>query len=178
MIKVSDLTLAGVKHVRLRSFEDPRGFFSEFYKQPLYKQNGIDCIFVQDNHSFSKQGTIRGLHFQTSPAQAKLVSVITGTIYDVFVDIRPDSPTFGKWGAIELDADRHEQIFIPSGYAHGFAVLSKEAHVIYKISTVYEPAQEKCIYYADPSIGITWPITNPILSEKDLHAPRLMEVVV
>lgn len=178
MIKVSDLILPGVKHVRLRSFDDPRGFFSELYKCPLYQQNGIDCVFVQDNHSFSKQGTIRGLHFQTAPGQAKLISVIVGTIYDVFVDIRPGSPTFGKWGALELDAERHEQIYLPAWYAHGFAVLSKEAHIIYKTSTVFDPAKEKCIYYDDPSIGIKWPISNPILSEKDLHAPSLMEVVV
>lgn len=178
MIQVSDLNLPGVKRIQLRSFEDQRGFFSELYRDCFYKECGIDCFFVQDNHSYSKKGTIRGLHFQEGFGQAKLVSVIVGKIYDVFVDIRVDSPTFGYWGGIELDAKLHEQVFIPGCYAHGFAVLSEEAHVIYKCSKIYDPAKEKSIFYADPNIGIHWPISHPILSEKDLSAPKLAEVLL
>jgi len=178
MIEVRDLALPGVKHIQLCSFEDERGWFSETYRLSLYKEHGIDTIFVQDNLSISKKGTIRGLHFQSEPGQAKLITCLVGKIYDVFVDIRPDSPTFGKWEAVELDAKNHEQIFIPEGFAHGFATLSDETYVSYKVSSPFHKETEKTVYYADPALNISWPITQPILSQKDRNAPCFQEVVV
>jgi len=117
------------------------------------------------------------MHFQSEPGQAKLISVIIGTIYDVFVDIRPESPTFGKWGAREIDAEKHEQIFIPVGFAHGFAVLSESAHVLYKVSSVFNPETEKTFCFDDPFVGIEWPFEHPLLSEKDRNALSFAEVV-
>lgn len=177
MIEVCDLELKGVKHIKLSSFEDERGFFTENYRQPLYEQHGIEAVFIQDNLSVSKKGTIRGMHFQSEPGQAKLVSCIVGRIYDVFVDIRPNSPTFGKWGALEMDAERQEQIFIPEGFAHGFATLSDKAYVLYKVSSLFHPETEKTFYYEDPTIKIEWPFSDPILSERDRRAPSFQEVV-
>lgn len=177
MVQVSALKLEEVKLIRLSAHRDNRGFFMETYKQSLYQEH-IPCTFVQDNYSFSKKGVIRGLHFQSTPGQAKLVSVIVGTIYDVFVDIRPASPTFGQWGGYLLDAEAHEQLFIPVGFAHGFAVLSETAHVFYKVSTPFNAATEKSIRYNDPAIGVEWPISEPVLSEKDRSAPLLQEVLV
>lgn len=174
---ISDIGLPGIKHIQLKAFFDERGFFSEIYRQPLYEESGITARFVQDNHSFSKGGVIRGMHFQSTPGQAKLISVISGTIYDVFVDIRPNSPTFGKWAAVELDAKRNEQLFIPAGFAHGFGVLSDSAHVLYKVSSLYHPDTEKSFRFDDPAVGIAWPIERPILSEKDRLAPNFNEVV-
>lgn len=176
MIEVTEETLAGVKYISLTTFADERGFFSESYRKPLYQEKGIDASFVQDNHSFSKKGTIRGMHFQTVPGQAKLVSVLVGVIYDVFVDIRPHSPTFGKWGARELDAQKGEQLYIPVGFAHGFAVLSDGAHVLYKVSSVYNSETEKTFRFDDPDVGIKWPVDNPIISERDKTAPLFKEL--
>ncbi|NGX37488.1 MAG: dTDP-4-dehydrorhamnose 3,5-epimerase [Chlamydiae bacterium] len=178
MIEISDCELPEVKRIQLRSYSDDRGFFIESYRSPIYKKMGIDPDFLQDNHSFSKKGTIRGMHFQSEPGQSKLISVIVGTIYDVFVDIRPHSATFGKWGACELAAKNHEQLFIPVGFAHGFAVLSEEAHIVYKVSNVFNPETEKTFCYDDPDVGIVWPIEHPILSEKDRNAPCLKEVMI
>lgn len=161
--------LPGIKLFHLKSFSDERGSFTE-----LYREGGI--TFVQDNLSVSKKGVIRGMHFQSSPGQAKLITVITGTIYDVFVDIRPESPHFGQWGAVELD-QRH-QLLIPVGFAHGFAVLSDTAHVMYKVSSFYHPETEKGFRYNDPTVGIKWPIENPILSEKDRNAAMFEEIFV
>jgi dTDP-4-dehydrorhamnose 3,5-epimerase len=177
-MEIVDLALPGVKKIRLRDFADSRGFFQELYRKPLYANNGILCDFVQDNHSFSEEGTLRGMHYQSEPGQAKLVTPLVGTIYDVFVDIRPASPTFGKWGAATLSSEKHEQIFIPVGYAHGFAVLSEFAHVCYKVSTVYNPATECSFRFDDPAVGIDWPIELPILSEKDASAPTFAELLL
>lgn len=177
MIEVHSLVFEPVKLVQQKVFADERGFFVENYRQPIYEQKGISTSFVQDNHSFSKKGTLRGMHFQSSPGQAKLVGVIIGKIYDVFVDIRPDSPTFGQWGCYELDAEKHEQIFIPAGFAHGFVVLSDTAHVVYKVSTLYHPQTEKTFRFDDPQVGIQWPVSHPLLSEKDRLAANFAEVV-
>ena len=177
MVDVLDEGLLGVKLIRLKTFCDERGFFSEIYRKPLYEENGIAVDFVQDNISCSMKGTIRGMHFQSSPGQAKLITVIVGTIYDVFVDIRTGSPTFGKWGARELDASANEQLFIPVGFAHGFAVLSDIAHVMYKVSSVFDSETEKTFRHDDPQVGIEWPFENPILSERDLNAPLLKEAL-
>ncbi|MDN3507061.1 MAG: dTDP-4-dehydrorhamnose 3,5-epimerase [Simkaniaceae bacterium] len=169
--------LSGVKLIRRKAFGDERGFFSELYRKSLYEEMGIMDDFVQDNHSFSSYGTIRGMHFQSFPGQAKLVSVVVGTIYDVYVDIRKDSPTFGQWGARELAAEKHEQLYVPNGFAHGFAVLSETAHVIYKVSSDYNPETEKSFRFDDPEVGIEWPIDHPILSERDKTAPLFSEVL-
>ncbi len=160
------MLLPGIKLFQLKSFSDERGFFAE-----VFRKEGME--FVQDNLSFSKKGVIRGMHFQSTPGQAKLVTVITGKIYDVFVDIRPESENFGKWGAVELD--QSNQLLVPVGFAHGFAVLSESAHVLYKVSNFYNPETEKSFRYDDPRIGIKWPIEKPILSERDRNAPGFKE---
>jgi len=178
MISILEEKLSDVKLIRRKVFSDDRGFFSELYRKSLYEEMGISVNFVQDNHSFSAYGTIRGMHFQSFPGQAKLVSVVVGTIYDVYVDIRKGSPTFGQWGARELDAQKHEQLYIPVGFAHGFAVLSDTAHVIYKVSSDYDPKNEKSFRYDDPAVGIVWPIDSPVLSERDQTAPLLSEVLL
>jgi dTDP-4-dehydrorhamnose 3,5-epimerase len=176
-MEVQNLTLEGVKRIRLKVFFDDRGFFRETFRAPLYAEEGIPTVFAQDNHSFSKRGTIRGMHFQRSPGQAKLVTVMEGEIFDVVVDIRPASPTFGKWEGVYLNAKDGDQIFVPVGFAHGFCALSETAHVSYKVSAVYDPAEEFGFRYDDPSVGIVWPLENPVVSERDLRSPFLEEVV-
>ena len=152
---------------------DDRGFFLETYHAEKYRAAGIDLLFVQDNHSRSVAGTVRGLHLQVRNPQAKLIRVIEGEIFDVAVDVRRGSPTFGRWVGITLTADNFLQCFIPEGFAHGFCVLSKEAQVEYKCTAFYEPGGEIGIAWNDPSIGIAWPVTQPILSERDDHHPLL-----
>jgi dTDP-4-dehydrorhamnose 3,5-epimerase len=176
-MEVKELSLPGVKWIRPKTFFDDRGFFRETFRRPLYHQAGIDCDFVQDNHSFSKQGTIRGMHFQLTPGQAKLVTVMEGKIFDVFVDIRPDSPTFGRWDGVYVDAALGEQIFIPVGYAHGFCVISPYAHVCYKVSNIYNPLEERNFRFDDPDVGIRWPIETPVLSDRDRKSPLLKEAL-
>jgi dTDP-4-dehydrorhamnose 3,5-epimerase len=178
MVALIEEKLEEVKWVRLKAFVDERGSFQELYRSSLYKELGIDVDFVQDNHSISKKGTIRGMHFQSSPGQAKLVSVLEGTIFDVYVDIRKNSPAFGKWGGRILEAKEGDQLFIPVGFAHGFAVLSDTAHVVYKVSAEYNAEKECTFRYDDPAVGIEWPVSAPILSEKDRGAKTLDEVVL
>jgi dTDP-4-dehydrorhamnose 3,5-epimerase len=167
---VEELSLSGLKLIRPRIFEDQRGFFLESYNFERYAAAGIDCVFVQDNHSRSVKGTLRGLHYQASPGQAKLLRVAAGRIFDVAVDIRPESPTFGKWDGVVLDGESHQQLFIPVGFAHGFCVLSDSADVLYKVSSVYVAATERGIRYDDPEIGVAWPVEAPIVSERDRNA--------
>jgi dTDP-4-dehydrorhamnose 3,5-epimerase len=171
------LSLEGVKLLRPKMFRDDRGFFRETYRRPLYQKSGIDCEFVQDNHSYSRKGTIRGMHFQRRPGQAKLVSVAAGRIYDVVVDIRRNSPTFGQWEGVYLDGEKGEQLFIPIGFAHGFCVVSEEAHVIYKISSVYDADEEIGFRFDDPDVNICWPVDTPVLSERDMKSSPFCEVV-
>ncbi len=166
--------LPGVQLISLARFEDSRGSFRECYKKPLYEQRGIACEFVQDNHSFSKKGVIRGMHIQRG--QAKLITAISGRIFDVFVDLRLGEPTFGKWQGMILDGEESIQLFIPEGFAHGFAVLSDEAHLVYKVSTLYDPTLEKVLSFNDPKVGIEWPISDPILSLRDLQGVSLQEL--
>ncbi len=177
MLTIQELKLVGPKLIRPRVFQDERGFFLESYREPLYTPHGISAVFVQDNHSFSKKGTIRGIHFQRAPGQAKLVRVVVGKIFDVIVDIRKDSPTFGQWEGVYLDDQSHEQLFVPVGFGHGFCVVSPEAHVLYKVSTLYNAQEEKTFRFDDSSVGIQWPEPAPILSERDRSAPLLCEVV-
>jgi dTDP-4-dehydrorhamnose 3,5-epimerase len=176
-MQVQELSLAGVKKIFPKIFFDDRGFFREIFRKPLYVQAGIDVEFVQDNHSFSKFGTLRGMHFQRTPGQAKLVSVMEGKIFDVVVDIRRKSPTFGHWEGVILDASEGAQLFIPAGFAHGFCVVSDHAHVFYKVSTLYDPVEECSFSWNDPSVGIRWPVADPVLSGRDLASPLLQEVV-
>lgn len=165
--------LPGLIVVEPRVFRDDRGFFLEPYHAPRYKAGGITVDFVQDNHSFSTHGVLRGLHFQKSPGQAKLIRCARGRIWDVAVDIRPGSETFGKWWGLELDSETHRQLFIPVGFAHGFCVLSPEAEVMYKCSSVYDPATEAGIAWNDPQVGVQWPISEPVVSQRDIDAPTL-----
>lgn len=166
-MEVVDLELPGLKLLKPRVFRDDRGFFLETYRKENYRAVGIDCEFVQDNHSRSVKGTLRGLHYQSSPGQAKLLRVASGRIFDVAVDIRPGSATFGRWHAVTLDAEDHNQYFIPVGFAHGFCVLSETADVVYKVSNPFDLATECTLKWDDPSVGITWPVDAPLLSERD-----------
>lgn len=166
-MEVINLKLAGLKLIRPQVFGDARGFFVETYSAARYAAAGIDVTFVQDNHSRSVQGTLRGLHYQSRPGQAKLIRVIHGRIWDAVVDIRPGSPTFGQWHGTELDSETKEQLFIPVGFAHGFCVLSDAAEVEYKVSAPYDPQTECSVNYADPDLGVPWPIKQPILSARD-----------
>ena len=176
-MKVEPLPLAGVLSISPRVFTDGRGFFIETYRASAYQDLGITDVFVQDNHSRSVQNTVRGMHFQRSPGQAKLLRVVSGRILDVVVDIRASSPTFGRWHSVELDATEHRQLFVPVGFAHGFCVLSEVADVLYKVSSPYDPATEVGFAWNDPDVGIDWPITDPILSARDREAPAMREVV-
>lgn len=176
-MEVIEQSLQGIKLLRPKVFHDERGFFKESYRKSLYESVGIDCEFVQDNHSFSKKGTIRGMHFQRRPGQAKLVSVLEGEIFDVIVDIRSNSATFGKWEGVHLCSKHHDQLFVPVGFAHGFCVLSNTAHVLYKVSTVYDPLEERGFCFDDPDIGIQWPVSDPLVSLRDKEAPSFKEAL-
>jgi dTDP-4-dehydrorhamnose 3,5-epimerase len=167
---VEDLPLAGLKLVKPRIFEDERGLFFEAYREDRYREAGVDARFVQDNHSRSRRGTLRGLHFQTSPGQAKLIRVASGEIFDVAVDIRPDSATFGRWEAVRLDARKHHQLYLPVGFAHGFCVLSETADVVYKVSSFYDPRTESGFRWDDPEVAVRWPIDTPLVSPRDADA--------
>lgn len=169
--------LAGLKLIRPRVFSDERGFFLESYREQRYAELGIDCPFVQANHSRSKRGTLRGMHFQASPGQAKLVRVARGKIFDVAVDIRPSSPTFGSWWGTELDDVELAQLFLPVGFAHGFCVLSDVADVIYDVTAPYDADAERTFAWDDPEVGVRWPVSEPLLSERDRRAPPLSDLV-
>lgn len=169
-MQILDLPLEGLKLLKPRVISDTRGFFIETYSQTRYREAGVECTFVQDNHSRSKRGTLRGLHYQSSPGQAKLIRVASGSIFDVAVDIRPHSPTFGQWYGATLDDAEHVQRFVPVGFAHGFCVTSEVADVVYKVSSPYDPSTESGMRWDDPDIGVNWPVAEPILSERDQHA--------
>lgn len=156
-------------------FSDERGFFLETYRNSTYSEKGIDVCFVQDNLSFSKKDTIRGLHYQKEPGQAKLITCLEGLIWDVVVDIRPHSPTFGQWEAFFLDSEKREQLFVPIGFAHGFCAI-KTSLIQYKVSNIYNPQTECSILWNDPDLSIHWPVSHPILSVKDQTAPLLKQV--
>lgn len=155
---------------------DERGFFVETYGTGPWRAAGIGVEFVQDNHSRSGRGTLRGLHYQRRPGQGKLVRAARGRIWDVALDIRPGSPTFGEWEAFELDDETHHQLYVPVGFAHGFCVLSDVADVAYRVSAPYDPTEERGIAWDDSAIGVEWPIEAPILSGRDRGNPRLDEV--
>lgn len=155
---------------------DPRGFLVETFRDDEWAALGAAGPFVQHNQSRSAIGTLRGIHFQTMPGQAKLVRCARGRIFDVAVDLRRDSPTFGRWEGHELDDQRHRQLFVPVGFGHGFCVLSEEADVCYLLTSLYDARTEAGIAWDDPEVGIEWPLQEPLLSERDRQAPRLSEV--
>jgi dTDP-4-dehydrorhamnose 3,5-epimerase len=168
--------LEGVVLLEPEVHGDARGFMVETFRTDTWTELGIEVEFVQHNHSRSSKGTLRGLHFQTEPGQAKLVRCPRGKIFDVAVDLRRDSPTYGQWEGYELDDEAHRQLFIPAGFGHGFAVLSEIADVTYLLSSVYDPATESGIAWDDPDVGVEWPVAEPLLSERDKQAPHLNEV--
>ena len=171
---VRETSLPGVRVVEPRAFGDDRGFFLERYHARRYAEAGIDAAFVQDNHSRSRRDTLRGLHFQRRHPQGKLVEAARGRIWDVAVDLRPGSPTFGQWEGVELSDETHCQLWVPPGFAHGFCVLSDEADVLYKCTDVYRPDDEGGVRWDDPDLGIEWPLDGaPLLSDKDHALPTL-----
>jgi dTDP-4-dehydrorhamnose 3,5-epimerase len=172
-MQIRETSIAGLVEIFPRVFEDDRGFFFESYNEELFKKLGLPTNFVQDNQSFSIKGVVRGLHFQNAPfAQGKLVRVISGRVLDVAVDIRPDSPTFGKHEVFELRSDTNNTAYVPEGFAHGFVAL-EDSVFSYKCTNVYNKGAESGILWNDPDLGIDWGIENPIVSEKDLILPTL-----
>jgi dTDP-4-dehydrorhamnose 3,5-epimerase len=155
---------------------DSRGFFVETYRKAEYAKLGIVEDFLQDNHSRSTRGVVRGIHFQLPPGQAKLVRVAAGSIYDVVVDLRRESPTYGQWEGHELSEENMRQLYVPIGFGHGFCVLSDVADVAYKLSSPYDPATEAGIAWDDPDVGVDWQVSEPLLSERDRNAPKLADV--
>ena len=174
-MQVSKTPIDGLLTIEPKIFADPRGMFYEVYSENRYEEHGIPC-FVQDNHSVSKKGVLRGLHYQVNPGQGKLVRVTRGEVFDVAVDIRKQSPTYGKWWGLSLSETNNFQLYIPIGFAHGFCVLSESAEVLYKCSDYYSPENERGILWNDPDLAIDWPVENPTLSEKDKVYPRLNEI--
>lgn len=169
--------IEGLLILKPKVFGDERGYFFESYNEEIYRKAGIDYLFLQDNISKSKKGTIRGLHYQVGDkAQGKLCKVIYGKVLDVAVDIRFGSPTFGKYFSSELSEDNHTQLWIPPGFAHGFSVLSDEAIFSYKCTALYSKENERAILYNDKDLNINWKVDNPIVSEKDLKAPLLKNI--
>jgi len=155
--------------------EDRRGFFYESYNEVRFREIGIDLVWLQDNHVKSAKNTVRGLHFQRGKGQAKIIRCTRGRVWDVAVDIRPDSPTLGQWHAVELSGDNKKMFFIPVGFAHGYAVLSDEAETLYKCSNVYDPKLEDGILWNDPDVAVDWPVASPILSDRDQNAQTLKQ---
>jgi len=173
-MKIIETPLSGLLIIEPQVHKDERGYFLEIFHQQRYSTLDLP-LFVQDNLSHSKKNVLRGLHYQASHPQGKLISVTRGEIWDVAVDIRQDSPTFKQWFGMVLDSTHHQQLYIPPGFAHGFCVLSSEAEVLYQCSDFYFPAAEKGIIWNDPDLKITWPIDHPILSPKDAAYPRLQD---
>jgi len=173
------LALPGLILIKPRVFDDDRGFFFEAYKHSEFAAHGIDDNFIQDNSSFSTKGVLRGLHYQLPPnAQAKLVRCLSGKIFDVAIDIRKSSPTFGQWQGLELNAEEKNMLYIPAGFAHGFYTLSEQAEILYKVSGEYAPQSERGIIWNDTSINIEWPDKKPLLSKKDQLFPALVNADV
>ncbi len=170
---VTELRLFGLRLFDLRVFEDERGRFVEAYHATRYREHGLDVSFVQDNLSRSQRNVVRGLHFQRRYPQGKLISVVRGAVYDVAVDLRPGSATFGEHVGVELSAENGRQLWVPPGFAHGFCALSDEADVLYKCTDVYHPNDEGGLLWNDPALGIEWPVSKPILSERDRQHPPL-----
>ena len=175
-MKVIETKLPGVLIIEPKVFGDSRGFFKETFQAQRYREAGIEYDFVQDNHSRSQKGVLRGLHFQLTKPQGKLVSCSQGAVFDVAVDVDPLSATFGQYVGIELTEDNHRQFWVPPGYAHGFCVLTDTADFQYKCTDYYDPSDEGGLIWNDPDVAIEWPIDHPLLSEKDAKLPLLKEL--
>lgn len=175
-MEVKDTAVQGAKIIQPKVFGDERGFFLETFQAERYAAAGIDLPFVQDNHSRSSKGVLRGLHFQKTKPQGKLVRVVRGEVFDVAVDIRPNSPTFGRWEGVILSEENKTQFWVPPGLAHGFVVLSDTADFEYKCTDYYDPSDEGCLIWDDPYLAIDWPISDPLLSEKDRQAKTFSEL--
>jgi dTDP-4-dehydrorhamnose 3,5-epimerase len=174
-LDIRETSLPGVLLIEPRVFGDDRGFFMETYRADVLREAGITDAFVQDNHSRSARGVLRGLHYQEPNAQGKLVRCTRGAIFDVAVDIRRGSPSFGRWFGLELSDANKRMLWIPPGFAHGFCALEDHSDLVYKCTTLYDAASDRSIFWNDPDIGIGWPIEEPILSAKDAAAPRLRD---
>lgn len=172
-------SFSGVFEIQLSPHRDQRGFFMRVYDEEFFRKNGLHRSWLQENHSRSeKRGVIRGLHFQLPPfSETKLVRCVRGAVFDVFVDLRKGSPTFGSWGSIELSAEKHNMIYIPRGFAHGFCTLTKESEVVYKVDNPYEREAECGLSWNDPDLAISWPVAQPFLSEKDAQNITLKEFI-
>ncbi len=176
-MKATPTALEGVVVIQPSVFADERGYFTELYREERYAELGLPP-FVQDNLAGSRKDVLRGLHYQWPRPQGKLVYVVSGSVLDVAVDVRPDSPTFRRWVSVELSEQNHRQLWIPGGIAHGYLVLSESALVCYKCTEVYVPEYDRVVRWDDAEIGIDWPVTEPILSEKDRAAPALKDAPV
>ena len=183
-IKVTPTAIPDVLIIEPKVFGDDRGwFFESFNEKDFFAAVGHSVTFVQDNHSSSKKGVLRGLHYQMEQTQGKLVRVCNGAVFDVAVDLRKSSSTFGKWAGVELSAENKKQLWVPPGFAHGFLALSNETEVLYKTTDYYSPANERCLLWNDPLIGVDWPLSrlngsNPILTNKDLNGSLLSQAEV
>ena len=175
-MKITGCDIAGLLIIEPRVFGDERGFFQETWNEQRYRQAGLNVPFVQDNMSSSRRGTLRGLHFQNPKAQGKLVWVIEGEVFDVAVDLRRSSPTFGRWHGLTLSGENRLQFYMPRGFAHGFAVLSEVAVFAYKCTEFYSPTDECTLSWDDPDVGVKWPVGDPVLSEKDKCGVRLKDL--
>lgn len=174
-MKVIDTSISDVKLLEPRVFGDERGFFMETFRDQWFKENIAHCSFVQENHSLSRKGVLRGLHYQTENAQGKLVRVVVGEVFDVAVDLRKNSPTFGQWVGEILSAENKRQLWVPEGFAHGFYVLSEVAELLYKCTDYYNPSAEHTLLWNDEMVGVNWPLNGePVLSEKDKKGKKLL----
>jgi dTDP-4-dehydrorhamnose 3,5-epimerase len=178
IVKVVTTKLPGVLIIEPPLFSDERGYFFEIFNVKRYQEHGIATDFVQDNFSFSRKNVVRGLHYQITHPQGKMVFVVSGRVMDVIVDVRQGSSTFGQSITVELSGDSQRQVYIPPGFAHGFCVLSNEAHFIYKCTDYYDHAGERGVYWNDPDLQIPWPVQDPILSVKDKASPYLKDIAV
>jgi dTDP-4-dehydrorhamnose 3,5-epimerase len=176
-MQVVDTALAEVKLIEPRVFDDERGFFTESWNAQTFADAGLDARFVQDNHSRSARGVLRGLHYQIGPAQGKLVRVVSGAVFDVAVDLRRSSPTFGQWVGYELSAANHLMMWIPPGFAHGFLTLEDGTDFLYKCTELYTPSAEHCLAWDDPTVGLEWPLEGitPLVSDKDRMGKALAD---
>jgi dTDP-4-dehydrorhamnose 3,5-epimerase len=171
-----DTQIDGIVLLEVQAHGDERGFLLESFSKGSWAEAGVDVDFVQDNHSRSGKGILRGLHFQTRPGQAKLVRCVRGAVWDVAVDLRKDSPTYRQWEGYELSDENHRQLFVPAGFGHGFVVLSDVADVAYKLSSYYDPETEAGIAWDDPEVAVEWPVSDPQVSERDRSAPKLADI--
>lgn len=177
MVRTIPTALDGVCFVERRAFPDERGFFTELYRDAHFAEAGLPTHWAQDNRSRSHAGVVRGLHYTARTPQAKLISCVRGAVFDVVVDVRAGSPTFGQWVGVELDDTPGRSLFIPAGFAHGFCALQADSELVYKCTASYDPADDFGVLWSDPAIGISWPVSSPIVSAKDQQQPTLAQAL-